>query len=299
LAARPDLEALETELWQLCQPTRNRAAIPDPFLPYLYGMVLIDRARRDEARQTLSVAVMRYPCNWDAWMVGGLCVMLDAVPMTFIPLSIPLTIKALVLALCNVCIHRYMCALQALQSICDNPAMANDLVLPNHFAKRFFMASLCVEQQRSVEALTHLQVKMRAMNQCACAFLLACPFSSSHYNCLAFLAQAHSWVWSVHWHTFLRCCELCHAQSGRSAPASAPLFALLSPMQALAPEFPGTEFVPYHVALAHANLQNFDEAQEMFDELLERDPHRIEVGGPHVCVWGGEGTGKKGWHAFV
>lgn len=27
-------------------------------------------------------------------------------------------------------------------------------------------------------------------------------------------------------------------------------------------------------------LQNFDEAQELFEELLQRDPHRIEVGPP-------------------
>jgi hypothetical protein len=31
-------------------------------------------------------------------------------------------------------------------------------------------------------------------------------------------------------------------------------------------------------ASAHYNLRNFDEAQELFEDLLERDPHRIEVG---------------------
>ena len=53
--------------------------------------------------------------------------------------------------------------------------------------------------------------------------------------------------------------------------------------QGLSDEFLRGEAVILLAALAHYNLQNFDEAQELFEGLLLRDPHRIEVG---VCAQG-------------
>ncbi|KAL4855210.1 Anaphase-promoting complex subunit 8 [Chlorella vulgaris] len=50
----------------------------------------------------------------------------------------------------------------------------------------------------------------------------------------------------------------------------------LQHLQALSSEFPRGDAVILLAALAHYNLQNFDEAQELFEELLGRDPHRIE-----------------------
>ncbi|KAI3429609.1 hypothetical protein D9Q98_005695 [Chlorella vulgaris] len=50
----------------------------------------------------------------------------------------------------------------------------------------------------------------------------------------------------------------------------------LQHLQALSSEFPRGDSVILLAALAHYNLQNFDEAQELFEELLGRDPHRIE-----------------------
>ncbi len=47
--------------------------------------------------------------------------------------------------------------------------------------------------------------------------------------------------------------------------------------QSLAAQFPGSEWVTNATATAQYNLRNFDEAQELFEDLLERDPHRIEV----------------------
>lgn len=47
--------------------------------------------------------------------------------------------------------------------------------------------------------------------------------------------------------------------------------------QRLAPQFPGSEWVTAAAALAQYGLRNFDEAQELYEDLLERDPHRIEV----------------------
>lgn len=41
----------------------------DPFLWYLYGMVLSDMKREVEAREALVTAVTLYPCNWSAWQV--------------------------------------------------------------------------------------------------------------------------------------------------------------------------------------------------------------------------------------
>ena len=48
-------------------------------------------------------------------------------------------------------------------------------------------------------------------------------------------------------------------------------------LQRLAPQFPGSEWVTAAAALAQYGLRNFDEAQELYEDLLERDPHRIEV----------------------
>lgn len=48
-------------------------------------------------------------------------------------------------------------------------------------------------------------------------------------------------------------------------------------LQSLAAQFPGSDWVTNAAATAQYNLRNFDEAQELFEDLLERDPHRIEV----------------------
>lgn len=50
--------------------------------------------------------------------------------------------------------------------------------------------------------------------------------------------------------------------------------------QILSAQFPGSEWITTAAASAHYNLRNFDEAQELFEDLLERDPHRVEVGAP-------------------
>ena len=47
--------------------------------------------------------------------------------------------------------------------------------------------------------------------------------------------------------------------------------------QALSVAFPRSEWVIMQAATAHYHLRNFDEAQEFFESLLERDPHRIEA----------------------
>jgi tetratricopeptide (TPR) repeat protein len=52
----------------------------------------------------------------------------------------------------------------------------------------------------------------------------------------------------------------------------------------LAAEFPRGDAVIQLAALAHYSLQNFEEAQELFEELLRRDPHRIEVGLGGCCA---------------
>lgn len=48
-------------------------------------------------------------------------------------------------------------------------------------------------------------------------------------------------------------------------------------LQALSDEFPRSDWVVCQAAIAHYNLRNFDEAQDLFEDLLDRDPHRIEV----------------------
>lgn len=48
-------------------------------------------------------------------------------------------------------------------------------------------------------------------------------------------------------------------------------------MQDLTAEFPDSDWISATAALAQYNLRNFDEAQELYEDLLESDPHRIDV----------------------
>ena len=51
-------------------------------------------------------------------------------------------------------------------------------------------------------------------------------------------------------------------------------------VQALSEQFPRSDWIVCQAAIAHYNLRNFDEAEDLFQDLLERDPHRIEVHAP-------------------
>ena len=48
-------------------------------------------------------------------------------------------------------------------------------------------------------------------------------------------------------------------------------------LQDLTAEFPDSDWISGTAAMAQYNLRNFDEAQELYEDLLERDPHRIDV----------------------
>lgn len=43
--------------------------------------------------------------------------------------------------------------------------------------------------------------------------------------------------------------------------------------------FPGSDWVTSQAALAHYNCRNFDTAQALYEDLLERDPWRLQVSG--------------------
>ncbi|KAL6784802.1 APC8A [Auxenochlorella protothecoides x Auxenochlorella symbiontica] len=147
-----ELEGLEAELSRLC------AGPADGFLLYLLGLVRLDGASLDGARQALVAAVRAYPANWCAW--------------------------------------------KALQRACPDLPAALALGLPEHPARAFFLASLAVDLHDSGEAL--------------------------------------GWL------------------------------------EELAPRFPASDVLVQLAAEAHYNLQNFDEAQALFEDLLARDPHRLE-----------------------
>jgi hypothetical protein len=42
-------------------------------------------------------------------------------------------------------------------------------------------------------------------------------------------------------------------------------------------EFPDSDWISATAAQAQYNLRNFDEAQELYEDLLESDPYRIDV----------------------
>ena len=66
-------------------------------------------------------------------------------------------------------------------------------------------------------------------------------------------------------------------------------------LQALSEQFPRSDWIVAQAATAQYSLRNFDDAQELFEDLLERDPERVEVStapccgvlcGPHrLCNW--------------
>ena len=48
-------------------------------------------------------------------------------------------------------------------------------------------------------------------------------------------------------------------------------------VQSLSQQFPESDWIVAQAAVAQYNLRNFDGAQELFEDLIERDPHRVEV----------------------
>ena len=48
-------------------------------------------------------------------------------------------------------------------------------------------------------------------------------------------------------------------------------------VQTLSQQFPESDWIVGQAAVAQYNLRNFDDAQELFEDLIERDPHRVEV----------------------
>jgi anaphase-promoting complex subunit 8 len=50
----------------------------------------------------------------------------------------------------------------------------------------------------------------------------------------------------------------------------------LETLRSLAVRFPSADSLLLNAALAHSNMQNYDEAQQLFEGLLESNPHRIE-----------------------
>lgn len=58
---------------------------------------------------------------------------------------------------------------------------------------------------------------------------------------------------------------------------------LFSCVQALSEQFPRSDWIVAQAATAQYSLRNFDDAQELFEDLLERDPDRVEVSTAFCC----------------
>ncbi|GMH36425.1 hypothetical protein BSKO_04293 [Bryopsis sp. KO-2023] len=72
-AQNAELEGLEFDLAEM---TAHRPC--SPFLLYVYGLVLADRKRAEDARHAIIMSLNFYPCNWGAWQVlQGLCSSLE------------------------------------------------------------------------------------------------------------------------------------------------------------------------------------------------------------------------------
>ena len=62
---------------------------------------------------------------------------------------------------------------------------------------------------------------------------------------------------------------------------------LFSCVQALSEQFPRSDWIVAQAATAQYSLRNFDDAQELFEDLLERDPERVEVSTALCCGFQG------------
>jgi len=68
-ARNPELDTIDFDLRVILSDTseQNAECRDDPFLHYLHGLVLIEKDRKDEARDALAAAARGYPCQWGAW----------------------------------------------------------------------------------------------------------------------------------------------------------------------------------------------------------------------------------------
>ncbi|GLC48040.1 anaphase-promoting complex component apc8 [Pleodorina starrii] len=222
-ALNPELDALETALTAELGLTEAAAAAgggggaaaaaaagdggaqqQDPFLLYLYGIVLSGRGRTMEALDALVLSLRAYPCNWSAWMaVQSICSgaagsLTGAGPATAAaaatgPGGLPAPAPS------------HLSPASASPSASPSPSpgpLPLPPDLPVHWVREFFLAAVSLSCQHNQEALSRLQ--------------------------------------------------------------------------GLAQVFRGSLAVEAAVAQAHYNLQNFDEAQALYEDLLARDPFRLE-----------------------
>ena len=65
----PELDTIDFDLRVILSDAseQNVECRDDPFLRYLHGLVLIEKDRKDEARDALAAAARGYPCHWGAW----------------------------------------------------------------------------------------------------------------------------------------------------------------------------------------------------------------------------------------
>jgi len=68
-ARNPELDTIDFDLRVILSDAseQNAECRDDPFLHYLHGLVLIEKDRKDEARDALAAAARGYPCHWGAW----------------------------------------------------------------------------------------------------------------------------------------------------------------------------------------------------------------------------------------
>jgi len=68
-ARNPELDTIDFDLRVILSDAseQNVECRDDPFLRYLHGLVLIEKDRKDEARDALAAAARGYPCHWGAW----------------------------------------------------------------------------------------------------------------------------------------------------------------------------------------------------------------------------------------
>ncbi|PNH05167.1 Anaphase-promoting complex subunit 8, partial [Tetrabaena socialis] len=172
---------------------------PDPFLMYMYGVVLAARGRSGEALDALAASLRAYPCNWSAWAAvqsictrGGATSSPSSSPPAGWPSSTSAPSAAAVASL----------GPPSAAAAAAGPALSPPADLPMHWTRDFFLAALSLGCHQNQEALSRLQ--------------------------------------------------------------------------GLAQLFRGSLTVEAGVAQAQYNLQNFNEAQALYEDLLARDPYRIE-----------------------
>lgn len=223
----------------------------DAFGLYLYSLLLIDRDRKEQARQVLIASVCSYPCNWMAWQVRWAAAWRGRGQELCMVPGLVVTSYACITFSCD--LSRFCpdikCAHLQLSTQSPPQALQSFLFACNAF-------SLMVPQPlfSPVIPCAHRQPSTQSPPQ---ALQSICVDDAQLVSVLPLPA---------HWVRDFFLASLCLEMQHNSEA--------LSRLQTISQLFPASSFVTSQAAQAHYSLRNFDHAEQLFADIIQRDPYK-------------------------